>query len=110
MNPNDRAVNRAMAAANEALRSTQAVGIPLTAPLVDNTPVGSFWARVGISIPTTGISVPIKLPRIPSAYIVVDNNTNAVIYRTGPDKLLANPNQIVLRSTVSATVVSLLIG
>lgn len=102
--------DHALAVANQALRATQGVGIPLTTPLVDNTPVGSFWARVGVSVPVSGISIPITLTRPPSAFIVVDNNTNAIIYRTATDKLLANPNKIVLRSSVSATVVSLLIG
>ncbi len=101
---------RALTVASQALRTTLAVGIPITAPLVDNTQVGSFWARVGVSIPVSGISIPIGLQRMPSCYIVVDNNTNAVIYRTAADKALANPNSITLRSSVSATVASILVG
>ena len=86
-----------------------ATGIPLTMALVDNTPLGSFWVRVGVSVPHTGISIPIQLPRTPTAFIVVDNSNGGVLYRTAADRVLANPNSITLRS-VADTVVSLLIG
>jgi len=108
-NPNEIAAH-ALNVATQALQATQGTGIPLTLPLVDKTPLGSFWVRVGVSIPVAGISIPIQLPRVPSAWIVVDNNTNAILYRTAADKALANPNSITLRSSVSATVVSLLVG
>src|ERR1700730_14344165 len=92
----DRAQAQIRGTASQALLNTQTQGIPLSEPLVDNTKLGSFWVRVGVSIPVNGISIPVNTGgRIPSAFIVVDNNTNAVIYRTAADKALASPNKII---------------
>lgn len=95
--------------AQQAFFATQSQGIPLNAPLVDNERLGSFWVRVGVSIPTTGISVPHSLGRTPSGFIVVDNQTGSVIYRTIADRALATPASITLRAGISLAVATILI-
>ena len=98
------------AVANQAFVNTQTTGIPLVNPLVDQTRVGSFWVRLHVSIPISGGNIAHQLGRTPSAYIVVDNRSGNVIYRTAGDVALAGPSNIFLRSFPSATVASLLIG
>jgi hypothetical protein len=89
-------------------RTTSAVGIPLTQPLVDSTPLGSFWVRVGVAIATTATVVAIKLTRLPSLFIANTNN-GAVVYQNSSDVAASNGSQFVCRATAS-TIADLVIG
>jgi hypothetical protein len=91
----------------QALRATQNTGLPLNAPLVDKSPLGSFWVRVGVTIGTGDTAIAIQLPRVPSCYIIVRSSNGAGVY-DGTTSSWSSSN-IVLRATTS-TVVSLLVG
>lgn len=89
-----------------ALRSTQDVGIPLTAQMVSNTPLGSFWITGGY-VGTGATHLPIQLPRQPSGIIVVDNNSGAVVYRTASDVSATTPTDYVCRATQGVSILGL---
>lgn len=101
--------DQALAVANQALRATQAVGIPLTVPLVDNTPVGSFWARVGVAIGTGATNVPIGLTRKPSGCVTFNSSAGTLVYQSSADVAASTPAVFVCRS-LSPTTATLLIG
>jgi len=98
----------ALSTANKALHATQVIGLPFTGPLVDNTPLGSFWVRTNLTVNVADTSVPIKLGRKPTAYIVVRSSNGAVVF-DGTTPAAWNGQLITLRAT-AATVVSVLIG
>jgi hypothetical protein len=102
-------IGQALAIANQALRATQAVGLPLTTPLVDNTPIGSFWCRVGYAIGTGATAVPIQLPRKPSGCLTMNSSTGNIVYQTAADVASTTPLSFVCRS-LTATVASILVG
>jgi hypothetical protein len=99
----------ALNVAQQAFINTQNQGIPVNQPLIDQQRIGSFWARVGVSIPQTGISLPHSLGRQPSGFIVVNDQTGAVIYQSGTDLAASTPSVIVVRAKNGNTVGTLLI-
>lgn len=88
--------------------NTNLLGIPLTRALVDNSRLGSFYVRTGVTIDTTDTTVDIQLGRVPSCYIVVRSSNGAGVY-DGSDPSAWTPGAITLRATAE-TVVSVLVG
>jgi hypothetical protein len=100
---------QALAVATQALHVANQVGVPWTKALIDNTPLGTFWVRVGVAVGTTDTNIAIKLPRIPTGYIVVRSSNGATIFDgTSPATQWTGAN-ITLRAS-GATVVTLLIA
>jgi hypothetical protein len=93
---------QALAVANQALRATQAVGFPIEKGLVDNTPIGSTWVRLGQAIAMTATSIAIKLPRNPTFFWWTTNN-GAVVYQTAGDVTASTGALFVCRATASTT-------
>ncbi len=100
----------ALGRATQALRASQAVGIPLSDPLVDNTPLGSFWVRVGVTVNTTNTTIPIQLPRTPSGFILFSTSAGAIVYEGSAGQAGWSGSQIIVRAYPTATVATLLIG
>jgi hypothetical protein len=100
---------RALSIGTQALLATSSVGIPWTEPLIDATPLGSFWCRVGVTIGTGDTNVVIQLPRKPSGYIVVRRSNAGVIY-DGSTPANWTGTLITLRSTSAGNVVTILVG
>jgi len=96
--------------AKQALVNTQNQGIPLNAGLVDNTVLGSFWVRAGVSIPTGGVSLAHQLGRKPSGIIVMNDQTGATIYQNGTDLENSDGSLVYLRTRFGDTVGTILIG
>ena len=100
---------QALSVATQALRATQNLGIPFTIPLVDNTPLGSFWVRVNYSIGTTATNVPIKLTRKPSGCLTYNSSAGTLVYQSPADVTATTPLIFVCRSN-SATTATILVG
>ena len=75
-------------------------GIPFTEPLQDQTPLGSFWVRTGVSVMTSATNVPISLPRNPSLFFW-NTDTNTTVYQTASDKAASTGTNFVCRSGIS---------
>jgi hypothetical protein len=93
----------------DAFRQVSQLGIPITAPLVDNTPVGSFWCRVGITVLSTPTNIPIQLTRVPSGCITIRTSNGAVIFQEAADVAASSGSVFVCRAT-KQSMFTLLIG
>lgn len=51
--------------------NAETVGIPISRPLQNQRKVGSFLPILGVALTTTDTTIPIKLGRQPSGYIVI---------------------------------------
>lgn len=83
-------------------------GVPLTEPLQDQTPLGSFWVRTGVSVMTTATHVPISLPRSPSLFFW-NTDRGVTVYQTASDKAASTASDFVCRADLS-TIATLVIG
>ena len=93
--------------ATNALIQASQNGIPWTLPLVDKSPMGSFWVRVGITVGTGATNIAISLPRKPSGCITINSTAGTMIYQTAGDQAATTPSNFVCRSTSSTTAIIL---
>ena len=83
--------------ANQAWIGTFA-GIPITAPLVDNIQVGSFWVRLAQSIGMGPTPIAINLTRLPTFFLATTNN-GATVFQEAGDVAVSTDASFVCRAT-----------
>lgn len=87
-------------------------GIPIKAPLADNSQVGDYWARVGqfISVNPAHGAVSVRVPsgRNPTFFFYT-TNSGAIVWQTDSDKAASTPSSFVCRASVSC-LATILVG
>jgi hypothetical protein len=76
-------------------------GLPILKPLVGQTRIGSFWYLGIVAIGTTDTTLPHKLGRIPSGYILWRAQVAGSVYDGSHDGSDWTSSEIVLRATVA---------
>jgi len=102
-------MQRLEALAQQSILKHNSEGIPQNQPLVDNTRLGSFWVRAGVSIPAAGISLPHQLGRKPSGFIIVNDQAAGYPYQNGTDLAASTPTVLVVRARWNDTVATILV-
>jgi len=87
-------------------------GLPIKAPLVDQSEVGDYYVRVRqwISVNPASGAVAIRMPsgRQPS-FFFYETNSGAILWQTDADKAASTPSSFVCRANVSC-LATLVIG
>lgn len=86
---------------DRAYQTVLSVGLPITAPLVDNTAIGSFWTLLNRQVGTGKTLFSMKLGRQPSGFLVIGNEAGGIAYATADDVAFWSATQFAVRASVA---------
>lgn len=93
------------------LRRLQSTVPVITGPIANQARIGTWGAATNILTPAAGTAFTVSHPlgRTPNGWLTFSTALGGVVYATSTDKALWTTTTLILRSTVAADTVSLLI-